>query len=67
MNVVRTAGEFVELVRSMRQYQKACYDEKNSIALKQAKKYEALVDGAIAERDARNAKQTQPDLPGCAP
>ena len=57
MSAVRTAGEFVELVRSMRIYQKAYFDDRNLLALKQAKKHEALVDAAIKERDERAAAQ----------
>jgi hypothetical protein len=65
MSTVKTIGEFVALVRLMRQYQKVYFAEKNTIALRQTEKYEALVDKAIAERDERNQKQQQPDLPGC--
>jgi len=64
MSAVKTTGEFVELVRTMRMYQKACSDEKNPVALKQAKKHEALVDAAIRERDGRAAARPQPGLPG---
>jgi len=66
MNTVKTAGEFVELVRTMRMYQKSYFEDRNVIALSQAKKYEAQVDAAIRERDKRAARQPQPDLPGCA-
>jgi len=65
MNTVKTTGEFVELVRTMRLYQKSYFEEKNVLALSQAKKYEAQVDAAIRERDERAARQQQPDLPGC--
>jgi hypothetical protein len=29
MNTVKTAGEFIELVKSMRMYQKAFFEERN--------------------------------------
>lgn len=65
MSTVKTTGEFVELVKIMRMYQKAYFDERNPIALKQAKNYEAAVDKAIREREER-AAQTQPELSGRA-
>jgi hypothetical protein len=38
MSTVKTTGEFVEMVRTMRLYQKSWFDEKNPISLTQAKK-----------------------------
>jgi hypothetical protein len=65
MNTIRTTGEFVNLVKAMRTYQKMYFEEENAYALKLAKKHEGLVDQAIAEREARTAAQQQPGLPGC--
>ena len=53
MSTVKTTGEFIDLVRKMRLYQKSWYDQKSAFSQEQAKKYETLVDEAIAERDAR--------------
>ena len=64
MNTVKTLGEFVELVRSMRMYQDIYFKKKDAISLGMAKKYESQVDAAIAERDAKLAQKQQPELSG---
>jgi len=69
MNTVKTVGDFVKLVRTMREYQKKYFDSKDAFSLGLAKKYEGLVDKAIKERDEREAaaaKKKQGELPGIA-
>ena len=64
MNTVKTVGDFVDLVRSMRIYQKEYFDNKKSCTLGLSKKYEALVDKAIMERDEREALAAKQRLGG---
>ena len=67
MSAVKTVSDFIELVRSMRVYQKEYLDKRNVLAKSLAQKYEAQVDEAIKERDERaaaEAQRRQPGLPG---
>ena len=67
MSKVKTVGEFVEIVRAMRIYQKSWFEEKSSTALHLSKKYEAQVDAAIREYDERRARPKEPELTGFMP
>jgi hypothetical protein len=64
MTTVKTLGEFVELVRSMRTVQKEYSLTKNPVSLARAKEFEAAVDAVIRERDERIARECQNDLFG---
>ena len=63
MNTVKTVGDFIELVRTMRIYQKIYYEEGKPVVRHLTKKYQDLVDEAIKDRDERESvKKQQPDL-----
>jgi len=67
MTPIKTLGEFVELVRTMRLAQKEYFRSRGYHALLEAKKHESAVDAVIKEHDQRIVRGCQPELPGVKP
>jgi hypothetical protein len=67
MKPIKTTGDFVEAVRTMRSCQIDYFKTKSPHAMPEAKRHEALVDAAIEARDARLAREKQAELFGAKP